>query len=65
MLDSVKQRQLAKVDREWEEVCFARTRFTGDFSKNGIEEWDRLFAQAQELEKEHNKLVEEGDSAKS
>lgn len=62
MLNSEQRKRLDKIEKEWMEVCFARSEFTHDHTPRGIAEWDRLWARSLELEQERNKVIAEGKS---
>lgn len=56
------QEQLKRISKELEAVGFERRAYTDDFSKHGIEEWDRLWARQLELLKQYDKLKEKIDA---
>lgn len=50
------QEEFKRISDEWEENSYERVAYRQDFSKNGQQRWDELWARGLELEKQYYKL---------
>jgi hypothetical protein len=56
VLSPDQQKLLASLEKEMVQVGLERTQYTFDHTKNGIAQWDRLWARKVEIEKQIEKL---------